>query len=46
MAVEQAIGLAALAEGEVVVVGVKVRDDDSVAQFGHGGVPYLHQPDC
>jgi hypothetical protein len=27
-------------------VGVKVRDDDSVAQFGHGGVPFLYQPDC
>lgn len=38
--------VAALAERKVVVVGVEVRDDDSVAQFGHGGVPYLHQPDC
>ena len=38
--------VAALTEGEVVVVGVEVRDDGSVAELGHGGVPFLHQPDC
>jgi hypothetical protein len=38
--------VAALAEGEVVVVGVEVRDDGPVAQVRHGGVPFLHQPDC
>ena len=38
--------VAALAEREVIVVGVEVSDDGSVAQFGHGLVPFLHQPDC
>ena len=30
----------------VVVVGIEVSDDGSVAEVRHGEVPYLHQPDC
>ena len=39
-------GVTLCGEGGVVVVGVEVRGDGSVAEVRHGEVPLLHQPDC